>query len=144
MKISQILASKSVNEIITVPPKDTVADATEILAEKGIGTVMVSDDGKRPLGILSERDIVRAIARTGAQCLGQDVQDLMTAKLVTCAPDDEAETALDKMTKGRFRHMPVVQGGALVGLISLGDVVKARLAEVRREKDAMTDMIMGY
>lgn len=144
MRISEILKSKSVDDIITVQPQTTVADATLVLADKGIGTVIVSRDGKAAQGILSERDVVRAIAASGPGCLAQPVSDLMTSKLVTCTTDDDAQKALELMTKGRFRHMPVVENGQLKGLISLGDVVKARLEEIARENDAMAGMIMGH
>ncbi len=144
MRISEILKSKSVDDIITVQPQTTVADATLVLADKGIGTVIVSRDGKAAQGILSERDVVRAIAASGPGCLAQPVSDLMTSKLVTCTTDDDAQKALGLMTKGRFRHMPVVENGQLKGLISLGDVVKARLEEIARENDAMAGMIMGH
>lgn len=144
MRISEILKSKSVDDIITVQPQTTVADATLVLADKGIGTVIVSRDGKAAQGILSERDVVRAIAASGPGCLAQPVSDLMTSKLVTCTTDDDAQKALGLMTKGRFRHMPVVENGQLQGLISLGDVVKARLEEIARENDAMAGMIMGH
>ena len=93
---------------------------------------------------MSERDIVRELGRRGASCLADKVSDLMTKKLVGCARDDSTDAVLTKMTEGRFRHMPVLEGGEMVGLISIGDVVKARLSELSMEKEALQGMIMGH
>ena len=144
MLVSQILKTKNVDEIITVKPSVSVSEAAKILSDKGIGTVVVSRNGKIADGILSERDIVREIGARGSGCLTHTVDKLMTAKLVTCGPEDRADDVLRKMTEGRFRHMPVLEGGELRGLISLGDVVKARLMELAMEKDALEGMIMGH
>lgn len=144
MLVSQILKSKAQEGVVTVPPTMTVAEAAKLLSEKRIGTVIVSKDGKTVEGILSERDIVCELGRRGAGCMTQPVSDLMTSKLVTCKRDDAADVILQKMTDGRFRHMPVIEGGALIGVISLGDVVKARLLELAMEKDALEGMIMGH
>jgi CBS domain-containing protein len=144
MLVSQILKSKSDDVVVTSLPSLKVWEAAKILSDKRIGTLVISADGKAPAGILSERDIVRELGRQGGGCLDLTVDALMTKKLVTCSREDRAETVLKKMTEGRFRHMPVLQDGALVGLISLGDVVKARLAELAMEKDALEGMIMGH
>jgi len=105
----------------------------------------VSDDnGKTAAGILSERDIVRELGKRGASCLTETIATMMTRKLVTCAPSDTSDAILSKMTEGRFRHMPVLDGGTLIGLISIGDVVKARLAELAMERDALEGMVMGH
>jgi len=144
MLVHQILKSKADDSVMTVPPGTLVSDVVKTLAEKGIGTVLVSKDGKSPDGILSERDIVRQMASKGGAVLQAKVEDYMTAKLVTCARNDSAESVLTQMTQGRFRHMPVLENGELVGLISLGDVVKARLAQLAMEKDALEGMIMGH
>ncbi|WP_298836289.1 CBS domain-containing protein [uncultured Roseobacter sp.] len=144
MLVSQILKTKSLQDVVTVPPSMLVSEAAKILSEKRIGTVIVSRDGKAADGILSERDIVREIGARGAGCLVHAVDTLMTSKLVTCHSDDQADAILKKMTDGRFRHMPVVENGELRGLISLGDVVKARLMELAMEKDALEGMIMGH
>ncbi|MFZ1661595.1 MAG: CBS domain-containing protein [Paracoccaceae bacterium] len=143
MQVHQILRHKPQASVITVMPASSVADAARLLAERRIGAVIVSDDGVRPLGILSERDIVRDIGRRGAVCLTDKVETLMTRNLITCAPDDNTDSVLEKMTAGRFRHMPVVDGGRMVGIISIGDVVAARLSELAMEKDALAGMIMG-
>ncbi|QJF51472.1 CBS domain-containing protein [Roseobacter ponti] len=144
MLVSQILKTKSSEGVVTVPPTTLVSEAAKMLSEKRIGTVIVSRDGKSLDGILSERDIVREIGARGAGCLTNTVDTLMTSKLVTCSGDDVADVILKKMTEGRFRHMPVIENGELKGLISLGDVVKARLMELAMEKDALEGMIMGH
>lgn len=143
MTVRRILKHKSAEGIVTVPPGTSVADAAAVLAEKRIGTVVVSPDGKRFEGILSERDIVRAIAREGGSCLGRPVDELMTRRVETCEPDERADRVLERMTEGRFRHMPVLENGEMVALVSIGDVVKMRLDEVRAERDALEDMVMG-
>ncbi|MEP2531018.1 CBS domain-containing protein [Shimia sp.] len=144
MLVSQILKSKGSEGVLTVTPETLVSEAAKILAEKGIGTVMVSVDGEVPAGILSERDIVRELARSGSGCLKDSVETYMTSNLVTCGRNDDAVEVLEKMTQGRFRHMPVLEDGKLVGLVSLGDAVKARLSELAMEKDALQGMIMGH
>lgn len=144
MLVQQILKSKGDNGVMTVAPGSLVRDAAKILAEKRIGTVVISGDGKSAAGILSERDIVRDLAARGAACLTDKVDNLMTSSLVTCALNDSADTVLQKMTEGRFRHMPVLEDGEMVGLVTLGDVVKARLSQLAMEKDALEGMIMGH
>ncbi len=144
MLVSQILKSKSDDAVVIAAPGLLISDAAQILSEKRIGTLVISKDGATPDGILSERDIVRELGRRGAGCLSDTVDRLMTKKLVTCSPNDRADAVMQQMTDGRFRHMPVLDGGHMVGLISLGDVVKARLAELAMEKDALEGMIMGH
>lgn len=143
MQVHQSLRSKPKGTVITVPPGTRVADAARLLAERRIGAVVVSADGKAPLGILSERDIVRDLGRRGSVCLDEKVDALMTRNLISCAPTDSADAVLEKMTAGRFRHMPVIEGAEMVGIISIGDVVAARIAELAMEKDALAGMIMG-
>ncbi|WP_299297560.1 CBS domain-containing protein [uncultured Tateyamaria sp.] len=144
MLVHQILKAKSDDAVVTVPPGTKVSEAARILAERKIGTVVISSDGVTADGILSERDIVRVLAKRGGAILSDPVDSFMTVKLVTCGRDDSADAVLQKMTDGRFRHMPVLEDGQLVGLITLGDVVKARLAELAMEKDALQGMIMGH
>jgi CBS domain-containing protein len=141
--VAQILRTKPDTGVITVKPGATVAAAAELLSGRRIGAVIVSSDGTRPEGILSERDIVREVGRRGGACLTDRVEALMTRTLVTCTAEDASDSVLQKMTDGRFRHMPVMRDGQMIGLISIGDVVKARLAELAMEKDALTGMIMG-
>jgi CBS domain-containing protein len=144
MPVSTILKAKPTEGVITVAPGSTVGDAARLLSEKRIGAVIVSADGARLAGILSERDIVRELGRRGAACLTDPVEALMTRDVVSCGPSDRTNAVLQKMTDGRFRHMPVVQDGKMVGLISIGDVVKARLSELATEVDALEGMIKGF
>ena len=144
MLVHQILKSKSDDAVVTVVPGSTIASAAKVLAERRIGTVVISTDGITAEGILSERDIVRELARKGGAILQDPVESHMTAKLMTCTREDKADDILTRMTEGRFRHMPVVEDGQLIGLVTLGDVVKARLTELAMEKDALEGMIMGH
>lgn len=144
MLVSHILSSKADDSVVTALPSLTIAQAAQMLSERRIGTLLISRDESVPDGIVSERDIVRELGRAGAACLSAPVSSIMTSKLVTCTRDMRADAVLEKMTEGRFRHMPVLEEGALVGLISLGDVVKARLMELAMEKDALEGMIRGH
>lgn len=145
MLVQAILSSKATDGVVTVAPSTTVSDAAKILAEKRIGTVVVSEDGgKTAVGILSERDIVRELAASGSGCLAEPVSAYMTKKLVTATKQDKVQDVLARMTEGRFRHMPIVEDGQLVGIVTLGDVVKAQLSELAMEKDALQGMIMGH
>lgn len=144
MLVHQILKSKDGEGVITIAPGTKVSDAAQLLSSKRIGTVVVSSDGKTPEGILSERDIVREIGKRGSGCLDDNVDALMTHDPVTCSRSEDAQSILGKMTEGRFRHLPVVEDGEMVGLISIGDVVKARLQELSMEKEALEGMIMGH
>ncbi|MEP4249067.1 CBS domain-containing protein [Tateyamaria sp.] len=144
MLVHQILKSKSDDAVVTVMPGSKVSEAVQILADRKIGTVVISADGHKAEGILSERDVVRVLAKKGGAILNDTVDAYMTAKLFTCGRNDTSDDILQRMTDGRFRHMPVVENGQLVGLITLGDVVKARLSELAMEKDALQGMIMGH
>lgn len=143
MLVSQILKSKADAHVMTVQPHLTVAEAAVILGEKRIGALIVSRDGTTADGILSERDIVREVGKRGGTCLIDTVSSLMTRDPVTCSRLDTADQVLQTMTDGRFRHLPVVEDGKMIGLISIGDVVKARLSELSMEKTALEGMIMG-
>ncbi|MGL5008524.1 MAG: CBS domain-containing protein [Paracoccaceae bacterium] len=144
MPVSTILRAKPSEGVITVAPGSTVGEAAEVLSQKRIGAVIVSADGAKLAGILSERDIVRELGRRGAACLGDTVETLMTRDVVHCTPHDRTNDVLQRMTDGRFRHMPVMEGDRMVGLISIGDVVKARLSELSTEVDALEGMIKGF
>jgi CBS domain-containing protein len=141
MTVRKIIGNKQVQGIMTIMPKDTVATASELLAKHRIGALIVSSDGKIVDGILSERDIVRALGTNGASCLTRPISDIMTAEVIGCHPDDTANSVMEKMTSGRFRHMPVIEEGRMIGVISIGDVVKARIDEIQHENAALTDMI---
>ncbi|MGH1369276.1 MAG: CBS domain-containing protein [Maritimibacter sp.] len=144
MLIQQILADKSTQGVLTVAPCSKVEEATHILSAKGIGALIVSEDGVHPAGIITERDIVRELGKRGAAALQDPVDDLMTTKLVTCGPGDRALRVLKLMTEGHFRHMPVLEEGKMLGLVSIGDVVKGRLKELSEQNEALKSMIMGY
>lgn len=144
MLVHQILKSKADDAVVTVKPGTTIREAANLLAKHKIGTVVISEDGKQPMGILSERDIVQQLAERGGAILTEPVESYMTSKLITCSLQASADVVLSTMTEKRFRHMPVIENGEMVGLITLGDVVKARLSELKMEKDALEGMIMGY
>ncbi len=144
MLVQQILKSKGDDGVITVTPDTPVSEAAQILAERRIGGLVVSQDGKRVDGILSERDIVRSLAVRGAGCMQEKVSQMMTRNPVHCSLNETSDEVLQRMTDGRFRHVPVVEKGELVGIVTIGDVVKARLTELSMEKSALEGMIMGY
>ncbi len=129
--------------VFTVRPEDTIAEAVVILRDKRIGALVVADETGAMQGILSERDIVRKLAETPGQTLPQTVSENMTREVVTCAPGDPLVTILQRMTEGRFRHMPVVADGQLVGIVTIGDVVNFRLKELEHEALQLKQMIVG-
>jgi CBS domain-containing protein len=144
MLVQQILRSKSDDGVVTVAPGTSVAEAAKLLSTRRIGAIVVSPDGKAVSGILSERDIVRELGAGGAACLARTVDEIMTKEIVGCRLSESSDSVLASMTKGRFRHMPVIEAGEMVGLISIGDVVKAQLAKLEMEKDALEGMIKGF
>ncbi len=144
MQVLEILKSKGDDGVVTVAPGTPIAEVAQVLASRRIGTVVVSSDGQSAEGILSERDIVRELARVGGGCLSEPVETYMTKDVQSCTRRDLADDVLARMTEGRFRHMPVVEDGRMVGLITLGDVVKARMSELAMEKSALEGMIMGH
>jgi CBS domain-containing protein len=135
MQISTILATKG-STVVTIKPDHTIRDAVKLLAEKRIGAVVVVDAAGRPIGIVSERDIVNAVARNEAQ-FGESVQTIMTADVIIARPGDDLKAVSQTMTVNRFRHLPVMEQGELVGIISIGDVVKAQLAEYAGEIETL-------
>jgi len=143
MLVRQILDSKPAFGVLTISPDDSLADAAKILSEKRIGALIVTHGNDSVDGILSERDIVRELGQRGPSCLSDKVVGVMTSSVMGCAPGDSAVSVLERMTEGRFRHMPVIADGKMVGVISIGDVVKARIDEVEHENSALTDMIAG-
>lgn len=143
MQVHQILAAKPSQIVLTVKKDATVAEAAAILSERRIGCLVVSPDDQKVEGILSERDIVREVGRRGSPCLSDSVGSIMTHKITSCTREDTVEHLMELMTEGRFRHLPVQEGGKLVGLVSIGDVVKARISQLAMEHDAMQDMIAG-
>ena len=143
MNVTHILKLKGSSTVETISPDTSVATASAILAEKRFGALVVSVSGTDIAGILSERDIVRALAREAGGCLTMPVSKLMTEKVETCTPMEKADSVLVRMTEGRFRHMPVTEDGEMVGLLSIGDVVKARMTEIEQENAAMVGMLSG-
>ena len=144
MLVSQILKDKPIQEVLKVAPGTTVGAAAGILSAKKIGGLIVCAEPGNPLGIVTERDIVRELGKRGAICLEDKVDDIMTRDLITCAPGDRAVKVLQVMTDKRFRHMPVMEAGQMIGLVSIGDLVKARLEELGAQAEALKNMIMGY
>lgn len=134
MKVRDILAAKG-RRTVTIRPDATIATAVHRLALERIGALVVSEDGNAIAGILSERDIVRALAQEGGAIMGTDrrVAEIMTVGVATCQPEDNVKAIMAEMTRRRFRHLPVVENGRLAGIVSIGDVVKSRLEEMELE-----------
>lgn len=140
MIVKSILSAKG-RDVATIAPTATLAEATKILAERKIGALVVTGAGGRIVGIVSERDMVRAFAQYGVSAFQRPLTDVMTRKVVTCSLSDTVSMLMERMTAGKFRHLPVTDNDDLVGIISIGDVVKYRLTELEFEKDAMRDYI---
>ncbi len=140
MIVAQMLKGKG-DQVVTIRPDDNVAAAAKLLAQHRIGAIVVSAGDRVIAGILSERDIVRHLAANGAAVLEMPVRDLMTPKVITCRADDTINELMAMMSQGRFRHVPVVEHGRLIGIISIGDVVKARVAEIETEAQALREYI---
>lgn len=140
MIVKSILSTKGC-DVATIAPTATLAEATKILADRRIGALVVTGAGGRITGIISERDIVRALAQHGGSALQMPLAEVMTRKVVTCAPADTVAVLMERMTAGKFRHLPVLDDGELVGIISIGDVVKYRLTELEFEHGALRDYI---
>ena len=143
MRIERVISNKG-GDVLTIAPDATVGEAAAMLSEHRIGAVVVCVPGEAPQGILSERDIVRKLGRAGAECLTEPVAELMTRDIKTCSGSETLDEVLAVMTEGRFRHMPVVEDGKMVGIVSIGDVVKSRLSELSMERDALEGMVMGH
>ena len=141
MTISIILASKG-REVVTIAPSASLASAVGLLVEKRIGAVLILGADRRVVGILSERDVVCALAERGAGALEEPVSQTMTRKVSTCNENESVLNIMERMTEGRSRHVPVVDQGELVGIVSIGDVVKHRLHEMERDSTAMHDYIL--
>jgi CBS domain-containing protein len=140
MTVSTILAQKG-REVVTIEPGASLADAAQLLAEKRIGAALIVGADRRIVGIISERDIVRALAERGAAVLDEPVSGAMTREVETCNESETIASIMERMTAGKFRHVPVVEQGRLAGIVSIGDVVKHRLHEMERESAAMRDYI---
>lgn len=140
MTVARILAGKG-RHVATVAPEQTLHEVSVLLSTQGIGALVVTDHDGRVVGIISERDVVRALAKRGPQALGDMVEGHMTERVVTAGEGATINALMQKMTSGRFRHVPIVEGGRLRGLISIGDVVNHRLMEFEAEQRALKDYI---
>ncbi|MGI8756687.1 MAG: CBS domain-containing protein [Acidimicrobiales bacterium] len=140
MQVSILLQGKG-PEVVTIRPDDTVAEGVEVLTRHHIGAVVVSDDGVAVAGILSERDVVRSLSERGPAILDEPARSIMTAEVATCRLDTTVEELMSVMTERRIRHVPVVVDGELVGLISIGDVVKDRISALEDETKVLHDYI---
>ena len=140
MLVSQILKEKG-RTVVAVAAVASLAEAAHTLTRNRIGAVLVLDDDGRCAGILSERDLVRAISWEGGNALGRTVASVMTSPVATCEENDTVEELMERMTHGRFRHLPVVKHERVVGIISIGDVVKTRIEETVREAQALKEYI---
>lgn len=141
MTVGILLKHKS-GSLVTIAPDATLSQAVASLAEHRIGAIVAIDDGGHLAGILSERDVVRILAEKGPDVLSDPVSSVMTRAVVTCTQDESIPVIMERMTRGRFRHVPVVERGRLIGIISIGDVVKHRVEEMERESAELRDYIM--
>jgi CBS domain-containing protein len=139
MKVSDILKSKG-TEVMTVKPGETIGTLSHRLRMARVGALVVSENGRTVDGIVSERDVVRCLAERGADCMGVPVTSVMTKRVVTCAPDSNVAEVAKTMTANRMRHIPVVEGGRLAGIVSIGDVVKHRLEDLELETNVLRDV----
>jgi CBS domain-containing protein len=141
MTVSIILAAKG-REVVSVEPNATLSSVVVLLAERRIGAVLILGVDRRIAGIVSERDIVRALAERGAAALDEPVSRIMTRQVSTATEGETISSIMERMTAGKFRHIPVVDQGRVIGIISIGDVVKHRLQEMEHDSAAMRDYIL--
>jgi CBS domain-containing protein len=144
MQVGQILKTKVHGKLFSVLSGSILNDAVMLLSSERIGSVVVLGENDTLVGIFSERDTIRALATRGANCLDEQVNQFMTKSVETCNLTDQGNEVLTRMTEGRFRHMPVMEDGALVGIITIGDIVKLQLDTLLHENEAMQDMIRGH
>jgi CBS domain-containing protein len=140
MTVKAILSRKG-GDVVTIAPTADLSSAVKLLAERRIGALIVTGPDNRVAGIVSERDIVRTVAERGPAALQESIGAVMTRKVTTCNETDTIAVIMEHMTSGRFRHLPVVDQGRLVGVVSIGDVVKFRLGEMERESEALREYI---
>jgi CBS domain-containing protein len=140
MTVKAILAAKG-GDLVTIEPNTKVLAASQLMAERRIGALVVTGADRRLVGIVSERDIVQRLAVDGAATLDLPLTEVMTRKVMTCNPADTVSSVMERMTEGKFRHLPVLDQGRLAGIISIGDVVKHRLEGMEREQSALRDYI---
>jgi CBS domain-containing protein len=140
MQVRHILREKG-SEIVTISAEATLSEASRLLARKRIGALIVRGEAGELAGIVSERDVVRAVAEESVGALARPVRAYMTREVATCGEDDSVDALMEMMTRGRFRHVPVARDGGLVGIVSIGDVVKSRIEETVREAAALREYI---
>ncbi|PLX37125.1 MAG: inosine-5-monophosphate dehydrogenase [Hyphomicrobiales bacterium] len=140
MTVAAILNEKG-RDVITALPEQTLSEICDVLTEKGIGAIVVHSADDDVIGIISERDIIHAFARKGAAAMDMAASSCMTAKVVTCTEEETIPEVMERMTRGRFRHLPVMRDGDLIGVISIGDVVKFRIEQAVREAEEMRSYI---
>jgi CBS domain-containing protein len=140
MLVKSILVGKR-DRVVTIEPTADLTAAANLLAERRIGAVVILGADHRIIGILSERDIVRALAEHGPTVLNEPVSKVMTRDVKTCSENDIVDGLMARMTTGKFRHMPVVEQGKLIGIVSIGDVVKNRVEEIEHEAEALRDYV---
>lgn len=143
MDVAALLKSKG-NDVVTVRPGDTISSAVSLLREKNFGALVVSSDGTTVDGILSERDIVRHLDKRGGALLDDSVSSIATSAVTTCGASDSVDSLMSTMTEGRFRHIPVVEDGLLIGVISIGDVVRATVAHLEDTNQQLNSYITGF
>lgn len=142
MDVASVLRKKG-SSVVTIEPRRTVSEALSMLDQHNLGALVVSDDQSTVAGIVSERDIVRQLARRGTRSLYEPISSIATSSVQTCAPEDSIDEIMATMTAGRFRHIPVVIDGRLAGLISIGDVVKHRVAELELANSQLESYVAG-
>ncbi len=142
MKVAEVLKQKG-QDVISVRPAESIETLSHRLRLARIGAMVVLGEDGAPDGIIAERDIIHGIAEHGASCLGLTVADLMTQRVITCAPDDSVTRISTLMTENRIRHLPVVEGGKLVGVVSVGDMVKNRMEEMSLEANVLRDIAIA-
>ena len=140
MTVKAILSKKG-TDVLTIEPTKKLSDATRLLAEHAIGALVVTGADRRIVGILSERDVVRVLGEKGPSALDTPIAEVMTRKVTTCSMRDTIAELMERMTEGKFRHVPVVDDGRLAGIVSIGDVVKWRVHEIEDESAALRDYI---
>ena len=140
MTVKAVLSRKG-TDVTTIEPTATLAAAVKVLADRRIGAIVVTGAEGRIVGIISERDIVRAMAQHSAEALTRPVSEMMTRNVVTCSERDTIADLMEKMTQGKFRHIPVVEQGKLAGIVSIGDIVKRRVEELEHDGEVLQDYI---
>jgi CBS domain-containing protein len=140
MRISKLLEAKG-SDVATIGPEATVSEAVAELARHGVGALVVSEDGRRIEGIVSERDVVRGLDRSGPELLAEKVSSIMSSTVHTCGSDEDTDVLMSMMTERRIRHVPVIENDELIGIVSIGDIVKTKIGELEHERKELVDYI---